>query len=561
VRIVKQTQGGHLYAVVDTYDPTRVEVYRVIKDTVGFKNFSYSDKKWCFSDLSIYEMLVRKFGDLVQPDNLVQRDYKMYCFTQERKNKNKKVAQEIKTKKESDIEINGIKGELYPFQKLGVEFFQAREGRALLGDMMGCGKTAQTLAYAATEKLQNVLIICPASVRGAWEIETKKWTYYNTKVLLVKEDTQEMNRIVKTKENTVFIISYNGLSMIPDALLKVNWDLIVFDESHYLKNPDAKRTKHAIYLSKRCKKTILLSGTPMMNRPAELFTSLHIIDPEEWPNYRAYTIRYCAAKMSAFGWDVRGSSNISELRDRISPYYLRRTKDEVLSQLPPKIFIDIPIEMTEKERKDYDELKKKKMEAVDKIADEQRRFLAWLGALSALRQESTKVKSQHVTDLVDEIINNDEKVIVFSAYNEPLEKLREHYKNKAVIITGKESNENRVNAVKSFQEDDSVKVFLGGIISAGVGITLTKASNVIFIDYDWTPGNMMQAMDRAHRPGNTAQSINVYQMYVPDTIDEMMKEILFKKQKQFEDLIDFKSKGTTQKVIIKKLADFLKVNS
>jgi hypothetical protein len=333
---------------------------------------------------------------------------------------------------------------------------------------------------------------------------------------------------------------------VPSGAIVVRHKGVTFvsGNCHYIKSIKAKRTRLARILSLRVPNVLLLSGTPFLNRPVELFTSLQIIDPNTWRDWYAYTRQYCAGRQTSWGYDASGASHIDELHAKIAPYFLRRLKSDILKELPPKQFIDVPVELSPDILDQYRLAENSFIEFLRKVKKKDHNEIMRslqaekLTKLNALRQLTTAGKESAAKEIIENIIDEDEKVVVFSVYNQPLENLKNHFGNKAVMITGKTTAAERDGIVSKFQQDPKVKVFLGGTISAGVGITLTAASNVLFVDFDWVPANHKQAEDRIHRIGQTAESVNIYQLVSKGTIDEKMQAILARKQKLFDRLID-----------------------
>jgi SWI/SNF-related matrix-associated actin-dependent regulator 1 of chromatin subfamily A len=220
-------------------------------------------------------------------------------------------------------------------------------------------------------------------------------------------------------------------------------------------------------------------------------------------------------------------------------------KEDVLKQLPKKIFIPFAVELDKDVQKEYDTINNEFAAYLKEYAGKQPAEIARtmqahkLAQLNALRLTAAKGKIGAASDLIDSIVDQGEKVIVFCSFIDPLRKLAERYPG-SVTITGETPIDQRQENVRRFQEDKDCQVFFGGVKSAGTGITLTAASNVIFLDYSWVPGDMAQAQDRAHRIGSVFESINIYQLYVENTIDEDMKEIIDTKQDLFNQLIDGK---------------------
>ena len=438
-------------------------------------------------------------------------------------------------------DIKGIKGQLYEYQKIGIEFLLNSGGRALLADSPGVGKTAQALGYVAHSGHKRNLIVCPASVKFAWENEVEKWTHLKSFVVDSKTTLQDIPFDVEC-----IIINFDILKKFFNEFMKYKWDCLIVDESHLIKSQKAIRTKVIKALSKNIPNVIMLTGTPVLSRPIEMFNMLNIIDPRMWNNYYHYATRYCDGKQGYWGFEAKGATNLDELHQRIGKYFLRRTKDEVLSELPPKNHIDIPMDLSKEDRAAYElvesNLIKYLREKKDKTDKEILRSLQGekLVKLNLLREINAMGKIQTAKELIDNMLESGEKVLVFSSFNAPLKELADMYEENSVMILGETPIEDRGDLVKKFQNDPNCKVFLGGFKSAGVGITLTAASNVIQLDMPWNPADLLQAEDRAHRPGAVYQSLNIYKIISRNSIDGFMKKLLDHKQEIIDKMIEGK---------------------
>lgn len=439
-------------------------------------------------------------------------------------------------------DLIGIKGSLYPYQKLGVEFFINSNGRALLADEPGTGKTLQSLAYVVSQKFKRVLIITPASVKFVWENEAKKWTNLRTFVIEANTDITLI-----PYETELVIINYDILKKFYNELMKYEWQCLISDESHYLKSQSSIRSKIVRLLSRRIPNLILLTGTPILSRPIEIFNLLNMLDPKTWNSWYGFAVRYAEGKQGSWGFEAKGSSNLGELNQRISKYFLRRKKIDVLDQLPPKNRIEIPMDLPKEERRQYDlvetnlveYLKTYKKDKTDR--DIERAMQAEkLVKLNILREINSMGKLPVVKEMIQDIIDAGEKVIVFSCFNSPLIELSEQFEENSVCLLGSTPIDERGEMVKKFQTNASTNIFFGGIKSAGTGITLTSATNVIFIDRSWCPSDHTQAEDRMHRPGQTAQSVNVYHITSRDSIDSFMIKLLEAKQEVINQMIEGK---------------------
>ena len=227
---------------------------------------------------------------------------------------------------------------LLPFQKEGVEFGKKVEGRVLIADEMGCGKSAQAirlcLEYADEAP---VLIVCPASLRYTWAHEIEKWlpTLAPSEVSIAKG---RADREAVARKGVRFVIVTYSLftesSQVASAVRQRKFRVVVVDESHSLRTRDSQRTKLLLPIMKNASRLLLLSGTPALARPVELYAQVHALDEKEFGTYSAYTKRYCNARRGRFGWDVTGCSNAHELHSKLAKVMVRRLKRDVLSQLP-----------------------------------------------------------------------------------------------------------------------------------------------------------------------------------------------------------------------------------
>jgi SWI/SNF-related matrix-associated actin-dependent regulator 1 of chromatin subfamily A len=435
-----------------------------------------------------------------------------------------------------------VKRPLYPFQNLGVEFLTQAKGRAILADGMGLGKTSQAIAYAAHEGFSRILVICPASVKYAWDNEIKKWTHLSSVVI----DSKSKPEDIENARAHVVIINYDILKKFTETLTKCLPELIICDESHVLKNRTAKRSKLVKALVGKAPHVLFLSGTPFLNRPEELFTTLNMLDERAWPDYYAYTRQFCAGRKGHWGWEAKGATNQEELRNRISKYFIRRLKEDVLKELPPKVYSTTPVELSSDFRKLYDDAEEEfftylREQKGDEAAERAVNAEAVV-KLSELRQITSMGKVEAAKELIESVVDSGEKIVVFSCYNEPLNVLHRMFPD-SVLMTGATSSVERQTAVDKFQNDPGTKIFFGGLKAAGVGITLTAGTNVLFLDLSFVPADHTQGADRCHRIGTT-KTVNVIQLYARGTLDADMVAVLKGKQDTFNYLFD--GKDTTR---------------
>jgi SWI/SNF-related matrix-associated actin-dependent regulator 1 of chromatin subfamily A len=304
---------------------------------------------------------------------------------------------------------------------------------------------------------------------------------------------------------------------------------VVVDEAHYIKNGQAQRTKLINDLVKKVDRLWLLTGTPMTSRPMDYFNLLSLIDSPVAKNWMAYAIRYCSGyQFNAGGrkiWNVTGASNLEELRDRTSGLTLRRLKQDVLD-LPDKIITPVYLRLKSKQ---YEDVMGDYYNWYEKNPDESKSLTVQFTKLTQVRQVIAEEKVIQTIELAENIIEQGKKVIIFCNFTNSLDRIIQHFGKTAVRLDGSMSKPERQNSVDKFQEDDKVKVFVGNIKAAGVGITLTAAEAVIMNDLSFLPSDHSQAEDRAYRYGQK-NNVLVYYPIFENTIEGVIYDILNKKK-------------------------------
>jgi SWI/SNF-related matrix-associated actin-dependent regulator 1 of chromatin subfamily A len=441
-----------------------------------------------------------------------------------------------------DVDFPAPAGREYlPFQKVGIVYARSRPS-TLIGDEMGLGKTIQAIGVINTmEKApERVLIIAPASLKLNWRRELDRWLVHPLSVGIATSQSIPPANVV--------IINYDILRKHADYLKSIVWDVLIVDEAHYLKNPDAQRSQAAYSI--RALRTLFLTGTPIVNRPMELYPLIHHLDPERWKNSSQFRFRY-----TVWG-DKNGGKNLEELQDILrSTIMIRRLKSDVLTELPPKRrqIIELPAS-AEQKRALNDEMRAfaeargyiaagttddEWMTAVDKLKEGE-----WgdFTELSALRHMTALSKVPNVIEHVKEVLEEKPKVVVFGHHRDVLEQifdgLAEYH---PVMLHGDTPMDLRQRNVDRFQHVDSCRVFVASITAAGVGITLTAADTVVFAELDWTPGNMKQAEDRCHRIGaEVHESILIQHITLEGSMDVGMAQLLCEKLETIERAMDRK---------------------
>lgn len=434
---------------------------------------------------------------------------------------------------------------LLPFQKAGVEYLLHHD-KCILGDEMRLGKTVQAVGLMnICPEIQKVLVICPCSLKINWDREIAKWS---------------------TRKNiAIRIINYDVIHKYEEALKLQEWDLVIFDEAHYLKNKKAKRTEVA--LSIPAKRLLFMTGTPVPNRPIELFPILEKLDPEKWEGREFnYAKRYCRAFRDQYGkWNYKGASNLDELQDYLrSKFMVRRLKKDVIAQLPEKRrqVIELPGKSDNSEIKEW-KCRAERIAELRKAIKEKHEGTSYEALVKELKVETdiafTKMSKlrhdtaiaklpqalQHIEDMLDDV----PKIIVFAYHRDVIEKTHAHFKNKSVILYGGMSGESKEDAIRRFQTCDSCQVFIGQINAAGVGISLAAANVAVFVESDWVPGTIDQAENRMELIGKK-ESLLIQHLVLAGSLDAIMAKAVVNKQENINKALDFQSTVDWQEVLI-----------
>jgi SWI/SNF-related matrix-associated actin-dependent regulator 1 of chromatin subfamily A len=397
----------------------------------------------------------------------------------------------------------------------------------ILADDMGLGKTTSTIIAALECGAKKVLIICPATLKINWKREIEN--YSNKSIYIAEGKNFDPN-------NDFVIINYDIIKNFHDTkrkdesqIISANFDLVIVDEAHYIKNAQAQRTKLINDIVKKVDRIWLLTGTPMTSRPIDYYNLLSLVDSPVAKNWMAYVIRYCSGYQFRVGprkvWNVMGASNLEELRDRTSNLTLRRLKEDVLD-LPDKIITPIYLRLKSKE---YEEVMGEYYNWYEKNPEESKSLTVQFTKLTKVRQIIADEKITQTIELAENIIEQDKKVIIFCNFTNSLNKILEHFGKAAVKLDGSMSKAERQFSVDQFQENDKIKVFVGNIKAAGVGITLTAAEAVIMNDLSFLPSDHSQAEDRAYRYGQKS-NVLVYYPIFENTIEGIIYDILNKKK-------------------------------
>jgi SWI/SNF-related matrix-associated actin-dependent regulator of chromatin subfamily A-like protein 1 len=431
---------------------------------------------------------------------------------------------------------------LFPHQVEGVAFLLGRR-RAILADDMGLGKTRQSIiAITEAAPAGPWLVVAPASVKRNWAREIAVARPAD-RVHVIGPDSPPAPGF-----DGWVVVNYDLLGKHLPALSTLRWTGLVFDEAHYLKNHTSQRSRFARQLVGAAPDASLhaLTGTPLTNRPRDLFPLLQLVGHPMGRSFLSFAKRYCDAHHNGFGWVTDGASNLDELRVQLHGILLRRTKDEVLD-LPPKLRSWVPVQVPENTGKRETRRvlatliagalgRARGGQADEGVASRgagaRRRGGApgqdrvrLLADLTGARVAIARAKVPTTIEFVEGVLAQGEKAIVFSGFDEPVQRVSAHFGEQAVVLTGATPTQQRQALVDRFQTDPGARVFVANLVAGGVGITLTAARQVIFNDLDWVPANHWQAEDRAYRIGQT-NAVNVTYFAAEGTIDEFVAHSL-----------------------------------
>ena len=437
--------------------------------------------------------------------------------------------------------------ELYAYQKEGVAWLHNKKGRALLADEMGLGKTIQTLAWLAERPdLRPAIVVCPHSVKLNWARESYKWLP-NDRVSMC-DGRSPNGRIIENAG--VYVINYDILVQVYKetmangdvikhimsdswihALGKLKPSVVVLDESHKIKDASTNQARGVMNFVRTYEipHVVLLSGTPVINSPMDLWTSLQLLIPDQLPSKVEYQRRFCPKKNERYG-ESFGVSNMSELHERLRrSVMLRRMKEEVLSQLPPKRENHVLVEMNNRE--EYVRVLTEFLEWVEENygTDAQRRakHAEALVRMNHLRQVCAKGKLPYAIEWVRDFLLSGRKLVLFGIHKVIMHALADAFPGCAVI-TGETPLPARQYAIDRFQKDADTNLFVGNIKAAGVGITLTASSDVAFVELPWTLADLTQASDRVHRIGQE-QSVMIHYLLTHNTVETDLLSIIQRK--------------------------------
>jgi SWI/SNF-related matrix-associated actin-dependent regulator 1 of chromatin subfamily A len=449
---------------------------------------------------------------------------------------------------------------LYPYQVAGTYYGIKKNGRVLLGDDMGLGKTAQGIAIARHfQKDWPLFIVVPASLLLNWKKELLQWLpdINEDDITIIKKGTQRPKGLITIssydythkKENV--ITNYLGIKGV-----------LLIDEAHGMKNPEAKRTKSLIRISHAAKRCIIMTGTPFLSRPFEIWPLLYALNPEhkEWNNSQTFAEKYCEGKVIKMGnqhiFYTAGSSNMEEFHDLVRDELMVRrlkTDDGVLDQLPPKRRYTQYLEADENTLKSIETIKTELTNIISEY------YVSSNGDLRYLKRQVLAHNSDMEDDIFkayrlaglakvhsicdwisDKLDSGTNKLIIFGHHKDFLDGIQERLVSKKINfmrIDGSTNKDKRFENTEEFQNNEECRVALLSINAASVGLTLTAASNVLIGEMPWTPALAQQAECRAHRNGQL-ELVNCYYAIANKTFDGILWDMLSRKSVSSNNMLD-----------------------
>lgn len=418
-----------------------------------------------------------------------------------------------------------MKKTLKPFQTTGADFLANRR-TALLADEMGLGKTVQALAAVEKINSQKNVVICPAGVRNTWRRE------------IFENGLPPENFLVASYESAVKMAA-SGLDFSCDTL--------ILDEAHYLKTPESQRTQ-ALFanktgLARGAKRVWALTGTPALNRPRELYPILKTMGGSKilggYDTVPKFAQRYCGAFFDGYGLNTKGASHIDELAEKLKGFMLRRTKKEVLPELPPVITNYIPLDIPKEKQRPIFDVESEIANREEYLSSTHEDY-AQLGDLARLARVTGEVMAPYVAGYVRELLETVDKVVVFFRHRNVMASLIERLSSEygIAILHGGLTDIQRAQEIETFK-NSTCRVLLGQIQVAGTGINglQDKCSDVVFAELTWVPGETDQAVGRLHRIGQLGEAVNVHIPVVEGTLINAMVEVQRNKRAVIERLM------------------------
>ncbi len=417
---------------------------------------------------------------------------------------------------ELPAKIPGFTGSLRPYQSEGVRFLLERAMNTILADEMGLGKTVMTIA-AALAADERVLVVAPANVLYNWSDEVERFT--GEKALIYHGQKKKHSSAAR-----FMVTTYDSLRTLhTDDVDIVDRGVLVLDEAHYVRNPKTQRARMVAALPQ--KRRLLLTGTPLVNSIEDYFELLRAVDPVRFASREAFKDAWLVDPGLFNRYAQVRAATANYLQRAARDVLIRRKKDDVLDDLPPRTISIQHHEMKPQDMRVYRGLESRVAENLNNPKSE----VALFAAIHTLRKHIATVRVHDVGERIKELLAADESVVVYSHYLDPLHKLHDLLGAKSAVIEGATAPQKRQEIAKQLGTEHGPKVVLAQMEAGGVGLNFTGARFVIFMHFGWTPAVHAQAMDRVHRIGQD-RPVLVEFFVTPGTIDDRFVKILLRKE-------------------------------
>lgn len=422
---------------------------------------------------------------------------------------------------------------LYKYQSEGIEKLynivtENPERAAMLCDPPGAGKTPQAIGLYDALGARSGLIICPASLKENWRREVQKWSKKPRSVQILNSSSEPIDPHAE-----VIILSFSLACRVHERLAKASYDMLIVDESHYCKSASSQSSRVILVLLwAKCHFRLLMTGTPLPNgRAAEAWTTFSRCDTENFGSWEPFKKRYCIEERTRWGVTYPASKNLAELREKSQRFIVRRTKEEVLGELPGLVRQNIYVRLPE-----MDILNAQDGIDVDAIVNAIENDLPIEGDhITTVRRKISMLKAPHILQHIEETLEEVENLVVFLHHRDLMAHLLQGLSERnisAVSISGLTLPEDRIKSVDIFQ-NGGARVFLASLKAANTGLTLTKASTLLMAEYDWVPSTNEQAEGRIYRVSQK-EICRVRYLVASETLDEKILQVVQRKQKNIE---------------------------
>jgi SNF2 family DNA or RNA helicase len=545
----------NLYALTFQFDNELIEKIKKLEN----RKFNPDNRYWEIDSINLYKLIFSYKGrkDIFFDFDIKEKEDFLKVYQKEiKKIGDKKLKQEEIIKK-SQFLIN-LKDELnknidsvnyddyfnepykpYRHQKLAVKWLDIAKSGILAADM-GLGKTAMMVLTCLLDKsINKALIVCPNSLKFSIADDIEKF-FKEVKYHIIKHKKNKYS----IEESKIVIVNYEYFrdSNFPyDAKIKKqgleNIDILLCDEAHRLKESSSNtyRNIHKTFKTK-CKRFIMSTGTPIKSFAHEIYTLLKFIEPDEFSNKTKFYNEYCGM---FFNHETRtyeyieDKAKIDELNKKLQAYMIRLKKEDVVD-LPEKIFNKLIIEMSDDERKRYEEIERG---VFDELNKQNVTNASAMTIILRLREYLSSVKAKYTKEIIERLIEEDKKVVFVDFFKKTINYMKEEFKNISVKHSGDENIDQRREAIRKFMNEDDTKLFLGSSSTTKEGLTLTESNYLFLNTLEWTPADNNQIYDRIHRL-TTTKTCHYYIPIVKDTIDENIYYAESEKRKVFSKLID-----------------------